>query len=102
MRCGIVGMILTSSDPAAAIRYRRHRPSGAERWRYLTRIAQQVASTPNGLDIGFAVRRLCQLFAQMADKHIDDLDLRLVNSAVQVREKHLLGHCDAFAADQQL
>ena len=43
---------------------------------------QYVASTPYGLDVVFAARRLSQLLAQIADKHIDDLELRLVYTAV--------------------
>jgi hypothetical protein len=63
-RCGIAGMIVTRGDPATAIGYLM--------LRLLARIAHPVASTPYGLDIVFAARRLRQLFAQMADEYIDD------------------------------
>jgi hypothetical protein len=57
-------MIVTRGDPATAIGYLM--------LLLLDRIAHPVASTPYGLDIVFAARRLRQLFAQMADEYIDD------------------------------
>jgi hypothetical protein len=38
----------------------------------------------------------------VADKHIDNLEFRLVLFAVEVTQKHLLGHDDALPPAKQL
>src|SRR6516162_139693 len=49
-----------------------------------------------------AAGRLGELFAQIADKNIDDLELWRVHPAVEVIEKYLLGDNDALAHAEQL
>src|SRR6516164_6888811 len=66
------------------------------------RIAEPIASTPNGLDIVFAAGCLRQLFAQFADENIDDLERRLVHPAIEMAEKHLLGYRGALPPAEQL
>ena len=50
----------------------------------------------------FATRRLGQLFAQLADKDVDDFKLGLVHSCVKVVKKHFLCQRSAFAQAEQL
>src|SRR6516165_5775601 len=71
-------------------------------WVYLARIAHSIAATPNGLDVVVAAGHLRQFFAQMTDKNIDDLELRLVDPAIEVAENHPLGHNAALAQTEQL
>src|SRR6185437_13523939 len=68
----------------------------------LARLAQHVAAAPDGLDIVLARRRVRQLLAQLADEHVDDLELRLVHAAVEMVEEHLLGERRPFAKGEQL
>jgi hypothetical protein len=44
---------------------------------------------------------LRQLFAKLADENVDNFEFGLVNPAVQVVEKHLLGQSRAFAQAKQ-
>src|SRR5215831_10093883 len=46
------------------------------------RLAQHVTAAPHRLDVVLAVRRIGQLLAQLADEHVDDLELGLVHAAV--------------------
>src|SRR5215471_19708137 len=66
------------------------------------RLAQHIAAAPDGLDVVLAVRRVGELLAQLADEHVDDLELRLVHAAVEMVEEHLLGERRAFAQGEQL
>ena len=45
---------------------------------------------------------LFDLFAQLADEHVNDLQLRFVHATIKVVEEHFLGQCRAFAQRQQL
>src|SRR5690606_24746124 len=58
----------------------------AARW-----VAQHVAAAPDRLDIVLAPGGFGELFPQLADEDVDDLQLRLVHAAVEVVEEHLLG-----------
>src|SRR6266566_1698196 len=60
-------------------------------------LAQDIAAAPYGFDEVLAVRCVGEFLAQLADEHIDDLELRLVHAAVEVVEKHLLCQRCAFA-----
>jgi hypothetical protein len=90
--------------PPQAQTYAQQRPapSGMGWRRHFRRVAKPIASTPNRLDVVFAARCLRQLFAQMADEHIDNLEFRLVLSAVEVAKKHLLGYGDALLPAKRL
>src|SRR3569832_1113261 len=68
----------------------------------LARLEQHVAAAPDGLDVVLAGRRVRQLLAQLADEHVDDLELRLVHAAVEMIEEHLLGERRPFAQGEQL
>ena len=48
------------------------------------RIPQHVAAAPDGLDIVCAAASQAQLLAQLADEHVDDLELRLVHAAIEM------------------
>ena len=50
----------------------------------------------------FAVGHQRQLFAEIGDENIDDLELWLVDSALQVAQKHLAGHGGALAQAEKL
>ena len=47
-------------------------------------IAQDIAAAPDGLDIIVAAGGGAELFAELADEDVDDLQLRLVHAAVKV------------------
>src|SRR5215831_1114495 len=66
------------------------------------RISEDIAPTPHRLDVMTATSRLRKLLAQLADEHVDDLDLRLVHPAVEMVEEHLLSQRRAFAQAEQL
>src|SRR5262245_28921834 len=67
------------------------RPSGRDAGLVVARLAQHVAPAPHGLDVVFAVRRIRQLLAQLADEHVDDLQFGFVHATIEVVEEHLLG-----------
>src|SRR5262245_4004937 len=54
-------------------------------------LAQDIAAAPNRLDVVLAVRGVGELLAQLADEHVDNLELRLVHAAIEMIEEHLLG-----------
>ena len=54
-------------------------------------ITQNVATTPDGLDIVLAIAGGCEFPAQFANKHVNNLYLGLVHAAVEVMQDHLLG-----------
>src|SRR5215467_11414440 len=64
-------------------------------------LAQHIAAAPHRLDVVFAVRRVGELLAQLADEHVDDLELGLVHAAVEMVEEHLLGQRRALAEREQ-
>src|SRR5262249_5086716 len=68
----------------------------------LARVAQHVAPAPHGLDVAVAAGRGLQLVAELADEHVDDLELGLVHAAVEVVEEHFLRQRRALAQRQQL
>src|SRR5271163_2382923 len=72
------------------------------RGRHLHRVTQHIATAPHGLDVVFAAGRQGELFAQLADENVDDLELGLVNPAIEVVEEHLLGYGGALAHAEQL
>jgi len=49
-----------------------------------------------------ATRCLGELFAELAEEYIDDLDLRLVYSAIEAVEKHLLSEDGTLAQAEEL
>src|SRR6476620_4795738 len=49
-------------------------------------IAQHVAAAPHRLDVVVAIGCGGQLLSQLADEHVDDLQLRLIHAAVKVIE----------------
>src|SRR6185437_1198831 len=61
-----------------------------------------IAAAPNRVDVIVAARRLRQLLAQLADEHVDDLELGLVHAAIEMIEEHLFGQRRAFAQAEQL
>src|SRR6185312_7589052 len=65
-------------------------------------IAQHIAAAPDRLDIVLALGRRRQLLAQLADEHVDDLELGLVHPAIEVVEEHLLGEGRALAQGEEL
>jgi len=48
-----------------------------------------------------ATGRLRELLAQLADEHVDDLELGLAHPVVEVVEEHLLSQRRAFAQAEQ-
>src|SRR4051794_29124076 len=56
----------------------------------LVRLAHLITAAPHGLDVVLAVRGVIELLANLADKNVNDLDLRLVHPAVKIVEEHLL------------
>ena len=69
---------------------------------FLGRLAQHVAAAPHRLDVVLAVGGVRELLAQLADEHVDDLELGLVHAAVEMVEEHLLGERRALAEREQL
>ena len=65
-------------------------------------IAQDVAASPDGLDIMFALRRRDKFLAQFADEDVDHLQFRLVHAPIEMVEKHRLGQGRALAQAEQL
>ena len=65
-------------------------------------LAQHVAAAPHRLDEVLAAGRDRQLLPQLADEHVDDLELGLVHAAIEVIEEHLLGERGALAQRQEL
>ncbi len=47
-------------------------------------------------------RGVGELLAQLADEHVDDLELRLVHAAIEMVEEHLLGQRRALAKAEEL
>jgi hypothetical protein len=65
------------------------------------RISEDIAATPHRLDVMTATGRLRELLAQLADEHVDDLELGLAHPVVEVVEEHLLSQRRAFAQAEQ-
>src|SRR5689334_4495221 len=70
---------------------RPEKSSGGNLRLVVTGFPEHVAAAPHGLDVVLAVRRVGELLAQLADEHVDDLELGLVHAAVEMIEEHLLG-----------
>src|SRR5262245_25460557 len=66
------------------------------------RVPQHIAATPDRLDIVLAPGRGGELFPQLADEHVDDLELGLVHAAIEMVQEHLLGERRALAERTQL
>src|SRR3989344_2044756 len=64
------------------------------------RSAQHVAAAPHRLDVVLAAG-VVELLAQLADEHVNDLELGLIHAAVEMIEEHLLGQRSALAQAQQ-
>jgi hypothetical protein len=58
--------------------------SGGDPRLILARLAQYIAAPPHGLNVVLAVRGVGKLLAQLADKNVDDFDLRLVHAAASL------------------
>src|SRR5262245_20449723 len=80
----------------------RSEPSGRDLGLVVGGLAQHIAAAPDSLDIVLAARRIRQLLAQLADEHVDDLQLGLVHAAIEMIEEHLLGQRRALAQRKQL
>src|SRR5438105_4768904 len=65
-------------------------------------LAQNVASSPNGLDVVLTPAGHEQLLAKFADEDIDDLHFWLVHAPIEVIEEHLFGERRAPAESEQL
>ena len=65
------------------------------------RIAQHIATAPDGFDVIVAAGRFGQLLAELADEDVDDLQFRLVHAAVKMVQEHLLRQRRAFAQRQE-
>src|SRR5690606_38495954 len=97
--------------PAAALAPNKNRPGATPgtveispggknawlgRFDLFARIAQHVAAAPDGFDVVLAAASARELLAQLADEHVDDLEFRLVHSAVEMVEEHFLGQRGAL------
>ena len=89
----------TSSTPAVPDASAR---DDAEPTSPAVKAAQYIAPPPHRLDVVLAVRGVGKLLAQLADKNVDDFDLRLVHAAVKIVDKHLFGKRRALPQAQQL
>src|SRR5437016_3012620 len=76
-------------------RYPRRNGLGDCRLRLFVRrivgFAQHVAAAPDGLDVIGAAAGQAELFAQLADEHVDDFQFGLVHAAIKMVQEHLLG-----------
>jgi hypothetical protein len=54
------------------------------------------------LDVVIAICRLAERFAHLADEEIDDPDLRLVDSSIELVEKHLLSEDSTHTEAEEL
>src|SRR5271165_618214 len=50
-------------------------------------LSQGVAAPPNGLDVILAAARVGQLLSELADEHVDDLGVRLIEAAIKMVEE---------------
>jgi hypothetical protein len=66
------------------------------------RVAKHVPAAPYGLDKVIAAFRMREFLAQLTDKDVDDFELGLVHSPVEVVQKHFLGNDGAFVTAKQL
>src|SRR6056297_3128540 len=64
-------------------------------------IPQDITPAPDRLDMVHTARRLAEFLAQLADEHVDDLELGLIHAAIEMVEKHLLGQGRALAQAEQ-
>ena len=68
---------------------------------FFDRVPQNVPAAPDGLNVVVASGGLRELFTELADKNINDLEFRFVNPAVQMVEEHFLGQRRTFAEREQ-
>src|SRR3954454_16551229 len=52
-------------------------------------LAEHVAPPPDGLDVVGPARCRRQLLAQLAQEHVDDLQLGLIPAAIQMAQEHV-------------
>src|SRR5262245_43162653 len=64
-------------------------PGSGGRFEIFRRLAQHIAAAPHRLDVVLAVGGGCELLAQLADEDVDDLQFRLVHTAIEMIEEHL-------------
>src|SRR6266567_3293461 len=62
---------------------------------------QYITASPDRFDVILAARGVGELFAELADEHINDFQLRLVHAAIEMVEEHLLGQGRTFAQAQE-
>lgn len=87
-RCRVISVV-TGACPAIASLGTHGQPSLIVGM--LDRLAQNISPAPDRLDMAFATRRGCELFAQFANEDINDLQLWLIHPAIKVIQKHLFG-----------
>ena len=63
---------------------------------------EHVTAAPYGLDMVIAACRMREFLAQLTDKDVDDFELGLVHSPVEVVQKHLFRNGGAFVTAKQL
>src|SRR5262249_22754049 len=76
--------------------------SGGDPRLVLSRLAQHIAAPPHRLDVILAVRGAGELLAQLAHKNVNNFALRLVRTAIEVVQEHVLGQGRFFAQAQEL
>ena len=65
-------------------------------------VAKCTATAPHRFDVVIAACRMGEFLAQVADEDINDLRLRLVYSAIEVVEQHLLREDGTLAQAEEL
>jgi hypothetical protein len=60
-------------------------------------VAAHIAAAPYRLDVVMAARCLGELFAQLTEEYIDDLELRLVHPAIEAVKNHFLSEDGTLA-----
>jgi hypothetical protein len=66
------------------------------------RVPKDIAATPYRPDVMTTAGCLGEVFAQLANKDIDDLEFGFLYPAVEMLEKHLLGYDGALMQAEQL
>ena len=69
--------------------------------RFRAVFAQHVTAPPNGFDIIIAAGRRAQFLAQLTHEHVDNLQFRFVDAAVEMVQEHFLGQRRALAQRQE-
>src|SRR5450759_43454 len=96
-------------SPSAAVRGVSDYGSHPCRQPVLPECGKSAKSTPvlgssgeSRFNVVLAIRRAGELLAQLANKDVDDLDLRLVHAAIEVVQEHFLGQRRALAQREEL